>query len=181
VTKLTIGLWVITVGIGIVAVTCWLNRSLPQWGTVGNMIFVGLFIDMILYLHVIPEVHLLIMRFLYLLLGMFLTALGAGLYIAPKAGAGPRDGLMLALANRTGWSIRLIRTIMEIIVGGIGWFLGGPVQIGTLFFCFLTGPFMQWSIHICERWMQLILKRGGEVENLYKGAIRAHDHDGLGC
>jgi uncharacterized protein len=119
--------------------------------------------------------------FSFLTFGVMLVSLGAGMYIAPRVGAGPRDGLTLEISNRTGWSIRAIRTIMEVIVGGSGWFLGGPVHIGTLFFCFLTGPLMQWSISFWERLLERILKRGVILENIDKRAVRAHHHDGSGC
>ncbi|MFC7441376.1 YczE/YyaS/YitT family protein [Laceyella putida] len=181
VSRLSIGTWVTVFGILILGVTCWLQRSLPQWGTFLNMLLLGPFIDFIFFLEFIPDVHGLIWRLSFLTFGVMLVSLGAGMYIAPRVGAGPRDGLTLEISNRTGWSIRAIRTIMEVIVGGCGWFLGGPVHIGTLFFCFLTGPLMQWSISFWERLLERILKRGVILENLDKRAVRAHHHDGSGC
>lgn len=176
----TIGTWVVLVGVAILSVVCWFRRSLPKWGTVLNMIFVGVFIDLILFFHLVPDVQSLWLRWVFFFTGMIVLALGGGLYIAPKAGEGPRDGLTLELSKRTGWSIQRIRTIMEISVGGIGWMLGGPIHIGTLFFCLLTGPLMQFSIIQCERFYQRLSKRGGHIENIDKRTVWTHHHDGSG-
>ncbi|PRZ17254.1 hypothetical protein CLV36_101356 [Laceyella sediminis] len=181
VSSLSIGTWVTVLGIVIVAVTCWLKRSHPQWGTFLNMLLLGPFIDLIMFLDLIPDVSGWVLHLAYLTVGVALVAFGVGLYIAPRTGAGPRDGLTLELAKRTGWSIRAVRTIMEVIVGGTGWLLGGPVHIGTLFFCFLTGPLMQWSISYCERLLERITKRGAILENLNQRKVRTYHHDGFGC
>jgi uncharacterized membrane protein YczE len=180
VTSLSIGFWVSAVGVVIVLLTCWLTRSLPKWGTVGNMLIIGVFIDWILWLDWIPHVQTWWARLALFFAGMILNGLGVGLYIAPRMGAGPRDGLTLELSRRTGWSIRRVRTIMELSVGIIGWLLGGPVQIGTLFFCVLTGPMMQIFIPQCERLMQTLLKRGVTFEDIDQGALRTHHNDGSG-
>lgn len=176
---LSIGTWSIIVGMVIVFSVCCLRKSLPKWGTFLNMVFIGLFIDLILYLQLVPDIDLWWLRWGFFFIGVFLIALGVGLYIAPRVGEGPRDGLTLELSKRMNWSIRRVRTIMELIVGGIGWILGGPIHIGTLFFCFLTGPLMQFSIYQCERFYQLLSKRGGHSENINQGAVWTHHHDGF--
>ncbi|RAL25755.1 YczE/YyaS/YitT family protein [Thermoflavimicrobium daqui] len=159
-TSFSIGFWVIAVGFFIVGVTSLMSRRLPQIGTLLNMICVGSFVDIIVYLDVIPKVHSLFEKSLLLIIGILISAIGVGMYIVPKIGAGPRDGFTLELSKRLHWSIRLVRTIMEIMVAVIGWFCGGPVSIGTLFFCFLFGPLMQLAIGWNEKWLQFCLKRG---------------------
>ena len=47
------------------------------------------------------------------------------MYIGAQLGRGPRDGLMTGLARRTGRSIRLVRTGLEVTVVVIGLLLGG--------------------------------------------------------
>lgn len=168
ITPLSIGFWSIMIGVVIVTCTCLLNRQFPQVGTILNMLLFGMFIDIIMFCDLIPMATQWWSQGLLLVIGIALIALGIGLYIAPRAGAGPRDGLVIELSLRSGWSIRSVRTIIELIVGGIGWFLGGPVHIGTIFFCFLSGPLMQVSIQYCERLLRFLMKRGVKsVENLY--------------
>jgi hypothetical protein len=55
---------------------------------------------------------------------------------------------MLAFHRTTGISIRLGRAIIEIIVVAIGWFLGGPLGIGTLIFALSIGPAVQWGFRL---------------------------------
>ena len=127
-TSLSIGMWVQLVGLVLVAVTAWMKRRLPEIGTVLNMVLVGLFIDALLYLDWIPAPSSLLVRWIFLVLGIGLAGFGAGMYIASRLGAGPRDGLTLVLSERTGWSISRIRTVMEVAVLVIGGLLGGPVS-----------------------------------------------------
>ncbi|HAQ33807.1 MAG TPA: hypothetical protein DCQ53_00365, partial [Alphaproteobacteria bacterium] len=43
----------------------------------------------------------------------------------------------------TGWSIRLVRTGIEIVVLAAGWALGGTAGIGTVLFAVAIGPLVQ--------------------------------------
>ena len=42
---------------------------------------------------------------------------------------------MVGLQNKTNLPIAVVRAFLEISVVTIGWYLGGTVGIGTLFFC----------------------------------------------
>ena len=72
-----------------------------------------------------------------------LIGVATGMYIGANFGPGPRDGLMTGLARRTGGSIRLVRTGIEIAVLAVGWLLGGTVGIGTVVFALAIGPLAQ--------------------------------------
>ena len=52
------------------------------------------------------------------------NALATALYIGAQLGRGPRDGLMTGLARRTGRSLRLVRTLLEVTVVVLGVLLG---------------------------------------------------------
>ncbi|WP_124727956.1 YczE/YyaS/YitT family protein [Staphylospora marina] len=177
---LTIGFWMTVVGILIVGLTCLLTREWPRWGTLGNMLFVGPFVDAIMWMELVPDPESLVGRWGLFFIGLLLIAAGVGMYIAPKVGAGPRDGLTLELSRLSGWSIGRVRTIMEMTVLCAGWLLGGPIHIGTLFFCVFTGPLMQASIRLFDRVWGNWLKRGDRLENIDKGTVRPDDHDGSG-
>jgi uncharacterized membrane protein YczE len=77
-----------------------------------------------------------------------LVGLCSGLYIGAGFGHGPRDGLMVALTLRTGWSVRRIRTLLELCVLGVGWLMGGTVGIGTLIIAATIGPSVQWGLKL---------------------------------
>ena len=72
-----------------------------------------------------------------------LNGLAGGMYIGSQFGAGPRDGLMTGLVRRTGRSIRLVRTSLELTVLALGWLLGGVVGIGTVLYALAIGPLVQ--------------------------------------
>jgi uncharacterized membrane protein YczE len=50
---------------------------------------------------------------------------------------------MTGLAGRTGWSIRLVRTGIELTVLAVGWLLGGTVGLGTVAYALAIGPLTQ--------------------------------------
>lgn len=145
-THLTIGNCVILVGIALILFMCFMAKSWPEIGTIFNALFTGMFINLIQYMDFIPVPSTIWGRFLMLLIGVFVTEFGAGMYVATNLGAGPRDGFNLALSERFHMSIRLMRTIIELSVMVLGWVLGGPVAIGTFISLFLVGPILQSSI-----------------------------------
>jgi len=149
---LTIGTWSIIVGLLIVVITLLLDREMVAIGTILNMFFVGIFIDIFLY--ILPTSSTGIFQYSLLLLGITISGMGAGLYITAKIGSGPRDGLMLVLAKRLGYSIGKIKTIMEIMAVILGFLLGGPVFWGTIISAVLIGPIMQFSL----KWWDQALK-----------------------
>ncbi len=69
-----------------------------------------------------------------------LNGLATGLYVGARIGPGPRDGLMTGLVARTGWSIRLVRTGIEVTVITVGWILGGTFGPATVVYALAIGP-----------------------------------------
>lgn len=109
-------------------------------GTISNVIWIGLVIDATLA--VLPAIDDLALRIAALVAGVVLMGIGSGLYIGAGLGAGPRDGLMTGIAAR-GYSLRLVRTGIELSALVLGWLLGGRVGVGTVLFAFTIGPLVQ--------------------------------------
>ncbi|GIV98256.1 MAG: membrane protein [Herpetosiphonaceae bacterium] len=124
-----------------------LLRVWPGPGSIANMILIGVFIDLLLPIW--PRQEQPLLQLLSFAAAIPLVGLGSGLYIGARLGAGPRDSLMLALSKRLGWSIRRVRTVVELLVLLAGWLLGGTIGIGTLLFALLIGPAVQWGMRIC--------------------------------
>ncbi len=125
--------------VGLVVLAFWIPlRQKPGLGTVLNVLLVGPSAQLGLWL--IPQQTELWAEVLLFASGLVLLAIATGLYIGPKLGPGPRDGLMTGLHARTGRPIWAVRTAIEVTVLIIGWFLGGDVGIGTLAFALLVGP-----------------------------------------
>jgi uncharacterized membrane protein YczE len=116
-------------------------RQWPGLGTVLNAVVIGLAIDATLA--VVPEVHGIGWRVLVMLAAILGNGVAGAMYIGSQLGPGPRDGLMTGLSRRTGRSIRLVRTALEVTVVLLGWMLGGIVGIGTVLYALLIGPVVQ--------------------------------------
>ena len=84
----------------------------------------------------------LLLRIATFTIGVFITALGVATYVGAHIGAGPRDGLMVALHNRFGIKISYARLILEGfgLLGGL--ILRGPVGLGTLIWSISMGYFV---------------------------------------
>lgn len=116
-------------------------REVPGLGTISNAIVVGLAADATLALFEGPD-HL-ALRIGLMLAGVVLNGLATAMYIGAQLGRGPRDGLMTGLARRTGGSLRLIRTGLEVAVVVVGLLLGGALWVGTLIYALAIGPLAQ--------------------------------------
>jgi len=124
---------------GVIVMLLWIPlRQRPGIGTVSNIIVIGLTADVALWL--IPDINSLPFRSVVLALGIFLNGVATGAYIGAGFGTGPRDGLMIGLATRTRWSVRSVRTAIELTVLAVGWGLGGTVGIGTVLYAVAIGP-----------------------------------------
>jgi uncharacterized protein len=155
---LTIGTWSIIVGIVILTLSSLLVKQLPKLGAFLNMLFVGIFIDMYMMVPYLQTPATTTGRFVMLLIGIVIAGYGMGMYISAKVGAGPRDSLMLALMNLTGWKVQYIRIAMEGVVLLVGWLLGGPVSIGTLIFCVTIGSVAGIALPQCRRITERIIE-----------------------
>jgi uncharacterized membrane protein YczE len=119
-------------------------KQQPGIGTIINAVLIGPFAD--LSKPLMPELDGWLANLVWMALGLFSVALGAGLYISANLGAGPRDGLMVGLTRVSGWPFWVIRTIGESVVLITGWLLGGTVGIGTALFAISIGTLMQMTM-----------------------------------
>lgn len=146
-TGLTIG--VVSIVVGAAVLLLWIPlRQRPGLGTVSNVFVVGLAMDGTLAL--VPALHSLAVRIPLLLAGILLNGVATGLYICARFGPGPRDGLMTGLHRRTGRSIRLMRTAIELAVVATGFTLGGTVGVGTALYAVSIGPLAQLFLRVFD-------------------------------
>lgn len=132
----------VVIATGVAVLLLWIPlRQMPGLGTVANALVIGLATDAALALIVTSEG--LASRTAMLAGGIVLNGLATALYIGAQLGPGPRDGLMTGLVRRTGWSVRVVRTSIELGVVLTGWLLGGVVGIGTIAYALAIGPLVQ--------------------------------------
>ncbi len=156
---ISIGMLVNLVGLGVLLL--WIPlRQKPGVGTVANVFIIGTAMD--LTLSVLPHIDGLAVQVLALVVSIVANGLAGALYIGAGLGPGPRDGLMTGLARRTGWSLRLVRTGIELTVLALGWLLGGTVGIGTLLYAFAIGPLVQAMLP----WVEIAPPAGKPLETL---------------
>ena len=141
-TQIPIGTWSILVGIGVLFL--WIPlRQRPGLGTLANVVTIGSVMDVVLAVFAPPNA--LLARLGLLAAGVFLNGVATGCYIGAGLGPGPRDGLMVGLAAR-GYSLRAVRTAIELTVLAAGWLLGGNVGLGTLAYALGIGPLAHYFI-----------------------------------
>lgn len=142
-----LGIGLLTVLIGGLVLLAWIPlRQRPGLGTLMNVLLVGPFIELGLWIFPAPSVFGAsglagaLVATGYFAVGLLLLAVASGVYIGAAMGPGPRDGLMTGLHSRLGWPIWLGRTAVEGTVLVTGWLLGGDVGLGTVAFALLVGP-----------------------------------------
>lgn len=142
-----VSMGVVVIAVGLVVLLAWIPMRLrPGFGTVSNALLIGVVFDVVLPWIAVP--HRMDARIAMLACAVVLCGLATGMYVSVGWGPGPRDGLMTGLARRTGLSVRLTRTAIEVTVLLIGWALGGGVGVGTVLFAVTIGPLAQLFLRL---------------------------------
>lgn len=149
-TILSFGLANVAVALVVLAIA-WALRARIGPGTVANAILIGLFIDGLLRVEAVERLSEGPLLARVALLGGGILTIGAGsaFYIGADYGAGPRDSLMLVIAQLSPLRIGAARAALEAAVVAVGFALGGTVGIGTLAFALLIGPAVElafWAL-----------------------------------
>jgi uncharacterized membrane protein YczE len=136
-TGISLGMMVNLIGAAVLLL--WIPiRQRPGIGTIANVFLIGTFTDISLWL--MPSIDNLALAAAMLIGAVLLNGVATAAYIGAGLGPGPRDGLMTGLVNRTGGSVRVIRTSIELAVLAAGWLLGGTVGLGTALYALAIGP-----------------------------------------
>jgi uncharacterized protein len=138
---------IIITGASIVILDIFLKERVG-WGTIGNVYFIGTFLDLIGKADILPTPDNIIIKFLMVLLGMATISMATFLYLGSQLGSGPRDGLMVALTKKTNKQVGLIRTAIETSALLFGFLMGGKVGWGTLLMSLGLGYFVQTTFKI---------------------------------
>ena len=141
---ITMGQASIILGLLVVILDVVLGQDIG-WGTVLNMLLIGIFMDILMLNNLVPTFESFIPNLIMLVLGIFVEGYGCYLYISVGYGAGPRDGLMVALAKRTGKSVRFLKSSIEVFAVTAGFLLGGHLGLGTLIMALFGGIIFQFA------------------------------------
>ncbi|MCQ8213018.1 hypothetical protein NON08_10840 [Cetobacterium somerae] len=144
---ITLGEANLLVGAFVVLFSIFLKQPIGS-GTIINFLLVGVFIDMYIYLDIIPKGDLLLKKIIILIVGILIFSYGCYVYISTGLGCGPRDGLMVILTKKSKYPLWKIKTCIEIVVLSFGYILGGTIGIGTVISSLCVGPLIQYFFKI---------------------------------
>ncbi|WP_439883274.1 YczE/YyaS/YitT family protein [Pontibacter sp. MBLB2868] len=142
----SIGTWSVITGLFLVGISWFISKKYINVGTFLNALLIGPFMDFFLWIDILPDQTGTWIDYAYLLAAIIIGGTAGGLYVAGGIGAGPRDGFMLTISDRTGFSISKARILVESIVLVIGWLMGGPVALVTFFYTLLFSPIFQFTL-----------------------------------
>lgn len=144
----SIGTWSVIIGLILILFSLIFNQKYVNIGTFLNALMIGPIMDFFLWLDFLPQATFTWIDYLWMLLGIVIVGIGGGLYVSAGIGAGPRDGFMLFISDKTGFSVSKSRIVVECVVLVIGYFLGGPVFLVTFFYTFILSPIFQFSMKV---------------------------------
>ena len=148
-TGLSIGMISILAGL-IIVIFITISGEKLGLGTISNMLFIGLFIDIILMIDFIPIAHNIISGIVMIIIGLFIISIATFFYMKSAFGAGPRDNLMVVLTRKTKMPVGICRGLIELLVTVVGWLLGGMVGIGTVISVIAIGFCIQITFRVLK-------------------------------
>jgi len=145
VTAIPFGIVTQIVGFLVLVISLFLFRVEIGIGTILNVLIVGPWITVLDVLFP-KSPNELVSQIMIFLAGFLLMNIGRSLYISSNLGQGPRDGMFIGLARSTGWSVKVVKPLIDLTVFIIGSFLllgtgvlFSYVGIGTLIIVLFSG------------------------------------------
>ncbi|WP_070120444.1 YczE/YyaS/YitT family protein [Bacillus marinisedimentorum] len=141
----TVGTWVIVVGVIVIMVNAALLTRRPDLFALIPVFLIGPFVDFfMLQLLGTWEPEGVILRLVVLITAVLLLAFGIAVYLQAGFAPVPFDGLMMAIQERTGLSLRVSKTAGETAALIAAFLAGGPIGLGTIIVTFFIGTFIQF-------------------------------------
>ena len=146
--NLSIGMITFLISVCVLILWIPLGQKLGM-ATILNALIIALMID--LCIKFVPTPSNFYNQLILAIVSVITVGIGGGIYLVSNLGAGPRDGLMVGLQDKTNLPIALVRATLEITVVSIGWYLGGTVGVGTLLFAFGIGPCVAFGLYLVDK------------------------------
>ena len=139
--------------VSIIILLIWIPlKQKPGIGTLLNVIIIAIVIDRSLPHLPYPEIF--ILQLFQVIIGVLIVGLGSSFYLIANLGPGARDGLMTGTQKLTKLSFSLTRTLIELSVLVLGWYMGGIVGIGTVIYALGIGPFVSASFFFVGKYVK---------------------------
>ncbi len=119
------------------------------YGTIIDALLTGNFTQMFNDLNPLPLNQNMWIGIVIMLTGFVFMALGMRIYMSAAQCCGPRDALLVGLGKRLPKvPIGIVEVLLWAVVLLIGWFLGGPIGIGSVISTFGAGLVLQLVYNI---------------------------------
>jgi uncharacterized membrane protein YczE len=141
VTPLTVGLAQGLFAAAMLAIWSGLEGRVPSIWPFITFFFCGTMIDLWLHSGLLGRMP--VSNVVLMLIGVTLCAWGSAYIIMSGIGIRAMDLVALALVSRTGRPFWLFKAIAEAALLAVGWALGGPLGVGTMFFLVFVGFLIQ--------------------------------------
>jgi uncharacterized membrane protein YczE len=145
--------WQLLVNAVIFIPTILFYRKAIGFGTVFNMVFCGIFADIVrpLMVQVLENHFFMPIRIILMLIAVILLCLGVGVYASADMGLAPYDALAYILEKYTKINFSYFRIMTDVICVAIGFIFGLKLGIqfevcgiGTIITAFGTGPIVRF-------------------------------------
>lgn len=149
---LSIGSWEIVVGVTMIMCNALVERKRPEYFAILTSLITGVGIDtwmLLLSDRIVPQTW--VGQYIYLIIGIVLTALGVATYLQSQIAPNPLDRSMLIISKITGWSVSYARTLINVILVIIAFFFDGAIGIGTLINALIAGMIINFFLPYLQR------------------------------
>ncbi len=149
---LTIGSWIVIVGIVLIFVNAIILRQRPNLLSLATVFILGAFIDFWMA-HLVNQLHyfLFTSQLLLLITGLIIIGLGIALYLQSEFPLNPIDDFMVTIQERFKVNLMTAKLIGEILALFFAFLVNGPIGLGTLIIAFGLGPAIQFFHPYCSK------------------------------
>lgn len=155
---LTIGTWVIVTQSTIIFITAMIEKKRPKFEAALVIVVRSWILDFWYYIILAQFTFssLLIIEIFIFILGFICIGFGIGIYIEARFPYSPLDHLMIVMSDTFHMSMHTARRIIELVGMIIGFFIGGPVGIGTIIIALFLGNIIQVTNNIVKKLLEKI-------------------------
>ncbi|MFW5790661.1 MAG: YczE/YyaS/YitT family protein [Bacillota bacterium] len=109
-------------------------------GTVLNAVFLGIFLDIIIWTFGSITTDVIFLQVLMLATAILLIGAGIATYISVDMGEGPIEALMIYIRRKTNFSLKSARMSLDFSFSLIGFSMGATLGVGTIIAVATIGP-----------------------------------------
>ena len=124
-------------------------------GTFVGMFCVGIFTNlwMNILANVVLKDNILILKVIWMLVGVVVMSIGIGLYISSDMGAAPFDLVSVVISEKLEKNYAKVRIFCDLFFAILGWALGGVIGLTTVLCFCLIGPISGVVIKYAKKYL----------------------------